>query len=165
VKREAFCKKIKGYEEAGRPIVYIDESGFAHDMPRRYGYAPIGQRCFGLHNWHEKGRINAVGALVGTTLLTICLFSTTMNADRFHAWLIHDLIPKLPPQSVLVMDNATFHKRNDIPLTVAKAGHNLEYLPTYSPDLNPIEHKWAQAKHIRKTTKCSVEEIFTKNNI
>jgi hypothetical protein len=29
------------------PIVYIDESGFAHDMPRTHGYAKIGERCFG----------------------------------------------------------------------------------------------------------------------
>lgn len=32
----------------------------------------------------------------------------------------------------------------------------LEYLPPYSPDLNSIEHKWAQAKVIRKQKICSV---------
>ena len=29
---------------------------------------------------------------------------------------------------------------------IRNAGHMLEYLPPYSPELNPIEHKWAQAK-------------------
>jgi hypothetical protein len=33
--------KIKLYEAQGRPIVYIDESGFAHDMPRTHGYSLI----------------------------------------------------------------------------------------------------------------------------
>ena len=58
------------------------------------------------------------------------------------------------------MDNAAFHKRADLRQRFEQAGHLLEYLPTYSPDLNPIEHKWAQAKAIRKQQKCSVEELF-----
>jgi transposase len=42
------------------------------------------------------------------------------------------------------MDNATFHKREDIQTAIQQAGMTLEYLPPYSPDLNPIEHKWAE---------------------
>jgi transposase len=42
------------------------------------------------------------------------------------------------------MDNASFHKRQDIQEAITQAGHILEYLPPYSPDLNPIEKKWAQ---------------------
>ncbi|MGL4668632.1 MAG: transposase [Saezia sp.] len=40
------------------------------------------------------------------------------------------------------------------------AGHILEFMPAYSPDLNPIEHKWAQVKAIRKATKCSIQELI-----
>lgn len=58
------------------------------------------------------------------------------------------------------MDNASFHKRADIRQRLEQAGHVLEYLPTYSPNFNPIEHKWAQAKAIRRQQKCSVEERF-----
>ncbi|WP_230388793.1 transposase [Piscirickettsia salmonis] len=29
----------------------------------------------------------------------------------FYAWLVKDLLPKLPAHSVIVMDNARFHKR------------------------------------------------------
>jgi transposase len=59
------------------------------------------------------------------------------------------------------MDNAAFHKRADIQQLFEQAGHVLVYLPAYSPDLNLIEHKWAQAKAIRNQKKCSVEELFT----
>nr|WP_276529418.1 transposase [Arsenophonus endosymbiont of Bemisia tabaci] len=45
----------------------------------------------------------------------------------------------------MMMDNATFHKKQSIQQVIIDAGHMVEYLPTYSPDLNPIEHKWAQA--------------------
>lgn len=54
------------------------------------------------------------------------------------------------------MDNATFHKRADIQRAILEAGHILEYLPPYSPDLNPIERKWAQFKALRKQQHCSV---------
>ncbi|NQY82450.1 MAG: transposase, partial [Alphaproteobacteria bacterium] len=46
--------------------------------------------------------------------------------------------PKLPPHRVMVVDNATFHKRKDTQSAILNAGHTLEYLPLYSPDLNPI---------------------------
>jgi transposase len=42
-----------------------------------------------------------------------------------------------------------------------EAGHTLLYLPPYSPDLNPIEKKWAQAKAIRKQNRCSCYELFS----
>jgi transposase len=58
------------------------------------------------------------------------------------------------------MDNATFPKRQDIKTTFTNAGHTLEYLPSYSPDFNDIEPKWAQAKALRKREGCSIEQLF-----
>ena len=112
-KRRAFQKKIEEHKKDGKPIVYIDESGFAHDMPRTHEYAVKGKRCFGTHDWQARGRINVIGALLGTALLTVGLFTGNINSDVFHGWLVDELIPKLPLASVLVMDNATFHKRSD----------------------------------------------------
>ena len=146
-------------------MVYIDESGFAHDMPRTHGYAPKGKRCVGTHDWNAKGRTNVIGALLGGVLLTTCLFSCNINSDRFHAWVTMELIPTLPPGAVLVMDNATFHKRKDTQKAIVDAGHILEYLPPYSPDLNPIEHKWAQAKAIRRREQCEIQTLFKECDI
>lgn len=139
----------------------MDESGFAHDSPRTHGYAPIGQRCMGLHNWHAKGRTNVIGALLGSTLLTATLFSCSINADVFSAWLASDCLPKLTQPSVIVMDNASFHKRSDSKRLIEQAGHTLLFLPPYSPDLNPIEHKWAQAKAKRRKLGSSVDVLFS----
>lgn len=132
-------------------------------MPRTHGYAPKGQRCIGIKDWHARGRTNVIGALVGTTLLTTCLFQCNIDSDVFHAWLTQDLLPKLPPGAVIVMDNATFHKRQDTKEAIKNANLTLEYLPSYSPDFNPIEHKWAQAKAIRRNTNCSIDELFKQN--
>lgn len=130
-------------------------------MPRRRGYAPIGKRCFGTQDWNARRRTNVIGALLGCCLLTVTLFTGSINADVFVAWITQDLLPKLPKNSVIVMDNASFHKRAYIHNAILEAGHILEYLPPYSPDLNPIEHKWAQAKALRKRLLCSIDQLFS----
>ncbi|WP_440867815.1 transposase [Symbiopectobacterium purcellii] len=44
---------------------------------------------------------------------------------------------------------------------IIDAGYMVEYLPTYSPDLNPIEHKWAQAKSKKREMGCDTESLFS----
>ncbi|UZO82243.1 transposase [Aquimarina sp. ERC-38] len=41
-----------------------------------------------------------------------------------------------------------------------KEGHTLEFLPPYSPQLNPIEKKWAQAKNVRRKFNHTPEQLF-----
>lgn len=144
-------------------MVYLDESGFAKDMPRTHGYARRGQRCFGVQDWQAKGRTNVIGALLGFALIAVGLFTCSINSDVFYTWVTQLLLPSLPNNSVIVMDNASFHKRQDIQQVIINAGHLIEYLPPYSPDLNPIEHKWAQAKSKRRDIHCDIDTLFSEH--
>ncbi|KAE8221173.1 hypothetical protein CF319_g5423 [Tilletia indica] len=49
-------------------------------------------------------------------------------------------------RSVLVVDNASVHKGEDVRELLDQAGVHLIYLPPYSPDLNPIEHAFSTLK-------------------
>ena len=89
------------------------------------------------------------------------LFEGSINSDVVYAWLIHELIPVLPMNAVVVMDNASFHKRADMLEAIEQSGCQLEYLPPYSPDFNPIEKKWSQVKAIRKRERCDVDALFS----
>ena len=84
-----------------------------------------------------------------------------MNSEVFFTWITQELLPQLPSKSVVVMDNASFQKRLDIPDAIRGAGHILRFLPPYSPQLNPIEHKWAQAQAIWKQKPCSISDLVT----
>ena len=159
-KRASFVSRIMAYQAQGKEIIYLDESGFAQDMPRNYGYSKQGARCYGTHDWQAKGRVNAIGAIVGMAFVTLSLFSSSINSDVFYAWLTQDLLPKVNSGAVIVMDNATFHKRKDMLAAITQSGCIAEFLPPYSPELNPIEKKWAQAKSIRRKFRCSIEELF-----
>ena len=156
---------MQTYKDRGHALVYLDESGFAHDMPRTHGYALKGLRCYGHHDWGARGRTNVIGAMLGTTLLTVTLFDTTIDTAIFKTWVERDLIPKLPPHSVVILDNASFHKSHEMKRDIEQAGHILLYLPTYSPDFNPIEKKWAQAKAIRRRDRCDIADLFKSYNL
>lgn len=71
------------YQDTRRPIVYLDESVFAHSMPRTHGYSFKGHRCYGQRAWGERGRINAIDALLDNQLITVSLFDGTINAATF----------------------------------------------------------------------------------
>lgn len=131
-------------------------------MPRQHGYSPRGQRCFGQSNWHEKGRVNVIGALgKGFKLLTATLFNCTIKTDVFISWFKEDLLPKVADNSVLVLDNAAFHNRRQMLEAIGQRNITLCFLPPYSPDLNEIEKKWSQAKAIRRRTGCNVDSLFS----
>jgi transposase len=61
-------------------------------------------------------------------------------------WVKNYLLPNLPLNSILIWDNASFHKSNQLKELVEAHGHTMLFLPAYSPDLNPIEHKWQELK-------------------
>ena len=121
----------------------------AHDN-RPYGYSERGEVCFGEYNWQLKNKTNAIGAILDDQLFAVGLYDCSINSDVFDGWVEQLLLPDLPSGSVIVMDNATFHKRSDTRERIEDAGHTILWLPPYSPDLNPIEQIWARIKRKRK---------------
>jgi len=91
--------------------------------------------------------------------LSSALFDCNIDSDVFHQWIIDDFLKKVPDNSVIVMDNASFHKRIDTQSAIEK-NHTLLFQPPYSPDLNPIEKKWAYLKKVRKKFRVSIPELF-----
>ena len=131
------------------------------DWIRRYGYAPIGQRCYSEHDWHGKNQVNAIGAVCENRLFAVGLFNHSIDKETFKAWMEQLLIPALPKNSVVVMDNAAFHKSEEISNLLKENGHGILWFPPYSPDLNPIEHKWAWVKSIRNKLRINdIDELF-----
>ena len=74
------------------------------------------------------------------------LITDTVNKNAFLCFLETTLLPCLAKGSVLVMDNWTVHHGDDVRDLAERFGYELLYLPTYSPDLNPIEHLFAKVK-------------------
>ncbi|WP_072577661.1 transposase [Suttonella ornithocola] len=95
-----------------KPIVYLDECGFKAFDHRPYGYSTKGEVCHGSDNWHLKNQSNAIGAIINGELFALRLYDGSINSDIFSHWVREALLPELPKNSVIVMDNAAFHKRS-----------------------------------------------------
>ena len=86
-----------------------------------------------------------------------------MNTEVFTCWVEQLLLPNLPEKSVVVMDNATFHKGKDMQKMIEDSGHTLIYLPPYSPDLNPYFYPQIKKcymvrkiKHLKEGKECMI---------
>ena len=88
-----------------RPIVYLDESGFALDMPREKGYSKKGKKCYACKDWLARGRLNVIGVISNFKLFSVSLFNCNIDADVFYAWLTKDLLPTVPQNCVIVLGN------------------------------------------------------------
>ena len=137
----------------------MDESGFKSDTFRPKAYAKRGTICTGVFDWNLK-QTNVIGAICQGKPFAFGLFACSINSDVFHAWVTQTLIPELPEHSVVVMDNATFHKRQDTLDALQDAGHIVLWLPPYSPDLNLIEKTWAWIKKLRREWRIACVETL-----
>lgn len=70
----------------------------------------------------------------------------SVNGAVFLRYVKRSLAPWLRPGDVVIMDNLNFHKMKVVRAAIEAVGATPIYLPTYSPELNPIEMWWADMK-------------------
>ena len=124
----------------------MDECGIDTYLYREYGYAARGQKVFDQISGRKYKRCGIVAAQLNGRILSPLQYDGTMNSSLFEFWFTTQLLPTLEKGCVVVMDNASFHRKTHLFSVAQKAGIILIFLPPYSPDLNPIEHFWAWLK-------------------
>lgn len=130
----------------------MDESGICHKLARTHAYAKAGERIHGHTYGKRKGRTNIIGAWSSTfKLFATQSYEHTINKSVFMGWIQTKLLPWLKQGMIVIMDNAPWHKGKDLRALIESTGAKLLMLPPYSPDLNPIEHAWANLKSAIKS--------------
>ena len=129
-------------------LYYTDESAIDEFYGREYGYAPRGEKVIGELSGQKFKRTNLVSAYFKGKSVAPFEFEGTMDGDLFESWLEQVFVPELlnPEKSVLILDNASPHKKDNIMDIAYEYGFKVIFLPPYSPDLNPIENFWANLK-------------------
>ena len=142
-------------------LVFIDETGAATDMARRYGRCPRGQRLVASVPWGHWKTTTFVAALRVEGITAPCVFDGPMDGPCFRAYIEQFVVPILRPGDIVVMDNLPSHKVVGIREAIEAAGAELRYLPPYSPDLNPIEQFFAKLKALlRKAAARTIDALF-----
>lgn len=143
-------------------FVFLDETGTATKMTRRYGRGPSGQRLVAAVPHGHWRTTTFIAGLRETGLIAPLVLDGPMTGRAFRAYVEQCLAPTLAPGDVVVLDNLAAHKIDGIRQAIAAAGAALLYLPPYSPDLNPIEQLFAKLKALlRKAAARTKEELWS----
>jgi len=142
-------------------LVFIDETGAATDMARRYGRCPRGQRLVSAVPWGHWKTTTFVAALRVGEIAAPCVFDGPMDGESFRAYVEQCVVPILRPDDIVFIDNLPSHKVSGIREAIEGAGAQLRYLPAYSPDFNPIEQFFAKLKALlRKAAARTIEALI-----
>jgi transposase len=117
-------------------------------MVRLYGRAPGGRRLVEAvphGHWHIS---TFIGGLRQGGMVAPCVIDGAIDGDMFLAYVEQVLVPELQAGDTVIMDNLSSHKVAGVRAAIEAAGGRLLYLPSYSPDLNPIEMAFAKFKSL-----------------
>jgi transposase len=189
LKRNEFKQKLAQYLELAKikqaklQIWFWDESGFSLRVLRRKTWGKKGKRKT-ITGQRRRGRVNVMGGLRLSDKKRLCYFIKRGNAETFYEQLkqLNEFVLKEwvdqgnraedfqldGPKIVIILDNASYHKRKDILADIEKNFPNiiLEFLPAYSPDFNLIELVWHSCKeylaHRLFQSVTELEEVLNK---
>jgi len=132
-----------------RRLVFIDESGFHTSMTRLRARAPRGKRAYGKvpRNRGKNQTLIASITLEGGMGEAIAIKGST-DAELFETYVEEFLAPSLNEGQVVVLDGLGAHRTEKVRELIEARGAELLFLPSYSPDLNPIEEAFSKIKNI-----------------
>ena len=132
-----------------RRLVFVDESGFQISMMRLRGRAPRGKRAYGRvpRNRGKNQTLIASMTLEGAMGATMCVKGGT-DTPVFEAYVEKALAPCLAEGQVVVLDGLGAHRPARVRELIEARGCELVFLPSYSPDLNPIEEAFSKIKNL-----------------
>jgi transposase len=132
-----------------RRLVFVDESGFNTSMTRLRARAPRGKRAYGKvpRNRGKNTTLIAAITLQGAMGESMSLEGAT-DSLAFEAYVEHFLAPALKKGQVVVLDGLGAHRTEKVKELIEARGADLVFVPSYSPDLNPIEEAFSKIKHL-----------------
>jgi transposase len=147
--------------EAGK-LIFIDETGAATNMTRRYGRAQRGERCVAGVPFGHRKTATFIAALSTDGLRAPRVLDGPVNGESFTVYVRDVLCPALNPGDTVICDNLSSHKATGAAEALEACGAKLVFLPPYSPDLNPIEKFYSRLKSLlRKAGRRTLEGLVS----
>ena len=144
-----------------RRLLFVDESGFNTSMTRLRARAPKGKRAYGKvpRNRGKNTTLIAAITLEGAMGASMSVEGAT-DSLAFEAYVEHSLAPSLCEGQVVVLDGLGAHRTQKVEELIEGRGADLVFLPSYSPDLNPIEEAFGKIKQLVRKVGARVREAL-----
>ena len=127
-------------------LIFVDETSTHTAMTRGRARAPRGERAIGRVPRNHGPNVTLLAALTPQGIGAALAITGSVTGNAFVAYAQRILAPSLHPGAIVVLDNLSAHKREEVRLAVEAVGAHLLFLPPYSPDFNPIELAFAKIK-------------------
>lgn len=115
-------------------------------MTRLYGRAPRGVRVIGRVPHGRWQTTTFLAGLRHDRIVAPLVLEGAIDGPSFLAWVEQFLAPTLEAGDIVVADNLGSHKVAGVREVIQARDASILYLPSYSPDLNPIEQLFAKLK-------------------
>ena len=129
-------------------LIFVDESSTNIALTPRYGRAPRGERSHGRvpKNWGKN--VTLISSISLEEMGPSMSIEGSADTESFGLYMRQILAPSLKPGQIVLMDNLSVHKSKWVRELVEERGCRLWLLPSYSPDMNPIEEVFSKAKNL-----------------
>jgi transposase len=141
-------------------FVFLDETGASTNMVRRSGWAPKGERLVDAAPHGYWRTTTFVAGLRASGIIAPFVLDGPMTSEAFRAYVEQVLVPELELGDAVVMDNLRPHKVAGVQEAIRAAGASVLYLPSYSPDFNPIEQLFAKLKELLRKAAARTKEAL-----
>ena len=139
----------------------VDECGSNLNLTPLYARAPRGQRAIGRVPRHTPPNTTLIAALTLAGMGPSLLIPGATDGPAFETYVAQVLAPSLTPGQIVVLDNLSVHHRTRVSELIEARGCELWFLPSYSPDLSPIEAAFAKFKQaLRRIGARTVEALY-----
>jgi transposase len=136
----------KNAERQGRTIVFVDESGLSERPHRCRTWSPRGQTPIVQYHFNWK----TLSAIAGVTWWNFYfqLFPGAIRSPQVIIFLKH-LLAHIKGDLLVIWDGSPTHRSTLIKefLVSTNGRLQLERMPAYAPELNPVEYLWGYWKH------------------
>jgi transposase len=157
--RRAFRRRAR--RASCRRFIYLDEFGTNLGMTRRYGRARRGQRAVGKAPVNVGPNVTLTMGLSREGVVAPLVFEGGTNGARFEAYVREQLAPHLRRGDVVVADRLGAHRTRAARAAVEVCGAKFWLLPSYSPDLTPVEEAGAKVKaHLRAVEPREAQAVY-----
>ena len=143
-----------------KDFVFLDETGVNIAMARHYARAPKGKRVHTSAPVNKGKNVTVLGALSLEGIQAAMTIEGSTDTAVFLTFIQTIVVPTLRPGQIVLMDNLSSHKVNGVKEAIESAKATLEYLPSYSPDLSPIEKCWSKFKEFLRAKAARTRELL-----
>ena len=141
-------------------LVFVDEMGTNTSLSPTYAWAPKGRRAYCSVPRNRGANTTVLSSMSVEGMGPSLSVEGSTTSVVFEAYVEHVLVPTLRKGRVVVMDNLSAHKGERIRAMIEARGCELLYLPSYSPDFNPIEEAFAKIKRLVRKAEARTKEAL-----